>query len=133
MDEPGKDTEKRKAQIIINRPAFNNDDLRIYAGFEKRQITMKEWIKLKAKELFSVNFVKVLFNFFPFLEMFTTYQCSYFLNDFLAGLTVGIMHIPQGDVEVLDVVLWVLNIITVSLNLVLKILDILTRSLLLDL
>ncbi len=34
--------------------------------------------------------------YFPFLDWISTYKKSYFLNDLIAGLTVGIVLVPQG-------------------------------------
>lgn len=38
----------------------------------------------------------VLLNLFPIIETIKTYKANFILGDISAGLTVGIMHLPQG-------------------------------------
>ncbi|TPP65516.1 Prestin [Fasciola gigantica] len=44
-----------------------------------------------------------LISFFPFIGILRKYDVkNWFLNDMIAGLTVGIMHVPQGTIAVVS-------------------------------
>lgn len=87
-------------QVLIDRPIFNQQKLD--EGFGTRSRPQGS-IKASFKKAFSKIAVSkacgknLLYSIFPFISMLRTYNIKSDLpNDVVSGLTVGIMHIPQG-------------------------------------
>ena len=82
----------------ISREAMSLADLqKLHPKEEKEQ----KCIKTRIQEAFIRNCTKQsalekLFRFFPFINQLRSYEKSYIVSDIIAGLTVGVMHIPQG-------------------------------------
>jgi hypothetical protein len=77
---------------LYNRVKFNNEYL-------KKQEEKQAYVEIKRKVVHNTSkaFFKILklFTIFPW---FTGYNLKKQLfKDFISGLTVGIMHIPQGN------------------------------------
>lgn len=90
---------KNFSTIEINRPPYTRSLFDIYGSYNKPEKTIREKVKEKLKDLCTVNsqccLAKIL-NFLPFIRILSTYTLSDFPSDIASGLTVGIMHIPQG-------------------------------------
>ena len=86
-------------EVNISRPPFTRSVFDIHASAIKEKLTKREWAKAKLKKHFKCSFYGVLnkfFSFFPLFAMLRNYGKHDLLKDVVAGLTVGIMHIPQG-------------------------------------
>lgn len=85
--------------IGISRPVYTKELFDLDAAALHNKKTSKEWLKSKIKleDSYDCDFFLTKFlSFFPFLVILSTYKRSDLLQDIIAGLTVGIMHIPQG-------------------------------------
>ena len=88
------------AKVVIDRPIFNEQ--KIDEGFDT-QVRPQSSIKSTCLKCCSkctcskACFKNAIFAAFPFLSILKTYNVKTDLpNDVISGLTVGIMHIPQG-------------------------------------
>ncbi|XP_069142330.1 prestin-like isoform X1 [Argopecten irradians] len=88
------------AKFVIDRPVFSQQ--KFDEGFEpgtRPQSTIRQSLtKAKSKCQCSKNCcLKFLYGIFPFLDVLKEYNIKQDLSgDIVSGLTVGIMHIPQG-------------------------------------
>ena len=83
----------------ISRPVFTKSLFDLHAQLKEKNLTKKDWIKSKLKcfQKCSCSFIVTkFFSFFPFFTIMSSYSRGNFAKDVIAGLTVGIMHIPQG-------------------------------------
>lgn len=89
-------------QILVQRPVYSQ--VAFDEGFrsESRDETFKEkfrkkWEKNTCSKSCCKNFI---FSVFPFLGIMRKYNLRKdILYDIISGLTVGVMHIPQGEYE----------------------------------
>ncbi|XP_021349060.1 prestin-like isoform X2 [Mizuhopecten yessoensis] len=88
------------AKFVVERPVFSQQ--KFDEGFEpgtRPQSTLRQSLsKAKSKCHCSGNCcMKFLYSIFPFLDILKEYNIKKDLSgDIVSGLTVGIMHIPQG-------------------------------------
>ena len=90
--------------VEINRQAFTQKDFYTYAGYNNPQKPFKSKVKnyLKNKLFCSCKSITdKLLSFLPFISIMRHYQLSFIFSDVIAGLTVGIMNIPQGGLKCL--------------------------------
>lgn len=72
-------------------------------GYERNQSSLKDKLKLKAKKQCACSkdrLLNTIISLFPILKWFPVWLQDWKINsvaDLLAGLTVGIMSIPQGN------------------------------------
>lgn len=62
--------------------------------------TFKEWLLYKKKRntCSGTCLKRNLYKYFPFTKILQSYNPKIdLINDLIAGLTVGIMHLPQGE------------------------------------
>lgn len=95
--------ENGHAKVVIDRPIFNQQKLE--EGYEVtvrpqnslKTTCLKACSKCTCSKKCARNF---LYGIFPFLSILRGYSLRADLpNDVISGLTVGIMHIPQGKVQ----------------------------------
>ncbi|CAH0548531.1 unnamed protein product [Brassicogethes aeneus] len=80
--------------LHIERPVYQIDEFNKETLYEKPFIPLKTKIKNSAN---SVNYKQCIFNTLPILKWLPEYNFkSSILGDIIAGITVAIMHIPQG-------------------------------------
>ncbi|XP_036358676.1 sulfate transporter isoform X1 [Octopus sinensis] len=88
------------AQVVIHRPVYSQAKFDIgFEGSKRPNPTLKETIKQQVKSCKCSNacFTKFIIQLFPFLTIMKGYSLRHDLfSDIVAGLTVGIMHVPQG-------------------------------------
>jgi len=90
-----------RTTIVVNRPVYTQSDFK-----EKYQFTAIDNPKVSERLHDTVHrhcapsgscVVKFLLSLFPFIGIMKQYSIRRdLLSDIIAGLTVGIMHIPQG-------------------------------------
>ena len=96
------------SNITINRPALNHNNYRIYAQYNKPTIPLKTRIRNTLRDKLKCNgscLLDKFLSFLPFIGIFKGYKLTDFFNDLVAGLTVGIINIPQGVPTVLTTLL----------------------------
>lgn len=89
-----------QAQVVIERPIYSQK--RFDEGFEggyRPTYTVRDMVRQKVNKMecskkCTTGFIYMVF---PFLRILKGYSVrSDLMNDIVSGLTVGIMHIPQG-------------------------------------
>ncbi|KAK6995100.1 solute carrier family 26 member 6 [Biomphalaria glabrata] len=98
-DEHGDHESYSDDKVIIDRPIYSQDGFE--QGFGAGSLssrTIKDWIKSKVRCDYSWQCVrKIISHHLPFLAIMKEYNVRKdLLADVIAGLTVAIMHIPQG-------------------------------------
>ncbi|CAD5231597.1 unnamed protein product [Bursaphelenchus xylophilus] len=80
----------------LNQDQF--DEIFQYQPAPQRKLTCKKVTKKLCKNFLSIqNFLNFLISFFPILKWFPEYKWKeYILGDLMSGITVGIVHVPQG-------------------------------------
>ena len=90
--------------IRVNRPAYTQAEFdEVLEPSQKQRKTIKERIKNTcSKCACSGSCVKkTVKKAFPFLQILQGYSLKDdFVNDLVSGLTVGVMHIPQGKLPI---------------------------------
>lgn len=70
------------------------------SGFNRHKPTLVEKFRDGARDFKCLQMVK---NTIPVLEWLPKYSCkNYFMGDLMAGVTVAVMHIPQGKVLIFN-------------------------------
>lgn len=107
--------ENGHAKVVIDRPIFNEQ--KIDEGFDT-QVRPQSSIKSTCLKCCSkctcskACFKNAIFAAFPFLSILRTYNVKTDLpSDVISGLTVGIMHIPQGK-STLSLIIMIKTVIT---------------------
>lgn len=93
----------RNRQVTINRPLYREEDIQHLCDDKediKKPLITNTVSKCKDKCMrFSCKDVlRSIASFFPILAWLPNYKKSYILKDFSAGLTLGVMQIPQGNI-----------------------------------
>ena len=98
MSNNGLKKKKGEARISIQRPVYTAADLEEVYQIQDDHSFTKTWIyKTKAYCSFFNLWLRFL-SFFPVLTWLPKYQFKkWFVKDLSAGLTLGIMQIPQGQ------------------------------------
>ncbi|GFR60242.1 sulfate transporter-like [Elysia marginata] len=98
--EAGEDEAFVEDMVVIERPIYTQSDFdEGFEGGKRPERSVRTWAQGKAKKAeCSCSCVGRFFKqFLPFLGIMSEYNVKNdFLADVIAGLTVGIMHIPQG-------------------------------------
>jgi hypothetical protein len=86
--------------IHVDRPIFTQEDFdEDFSPQQRHSKTFKERIKNTASQCVcgAACIKNFLFGIFPFLGIMKAYNIKEdAVNDLISGLTVGVMHIPQG-------------------------------------
>ena len=113
-------TFRYRSKVKVNRPVYTQLDFN-----EKYNFTTEDRSKNVSQQLRQLVHKrcapsrpcakKLLLGFFPFISIMRQYSLRRDLfNDIIAGLTVGIMHIPQGQLScillVLDLLVFLFSI-----------------------
>ncbi|CAL1539051.1 unnamed protein product [Lymnaea stagnalis] len=98
--DPAEDESFMEDMVVIERPIYSQKDFdQGFEGGQRPKRTACTWIKSKARKCeFSLACVrKTIAHHLPFLSIMREYNLrTDLIADVIAGLTVGIMHIPQG-------------------------------------
>ena len=90
----------RRVTVVVDRPVYTQSEFDEGHEAQARKNTpLKESIKYKLSKCTcsSQCFKAFLYKVFPFVNILRKYDVKSDLpNDIISGLTVGIMHIPQG-------------------------------------
>ena len=96
----------RRVTVVVDRPVYTQSEFDEGHEAQARKNTpLKESIKYKlSKCTCSSQCLKAfLYKLFPFVNILRKYDVKSDLpNDIIAGLTVGIMQIPQGESSLLS-------------------------------
>lgn len=84
-------------KLKISRPVYTHSAFNHFAEFVNTPYTLKKWINTKLKPFSFMSFLEVILGLFPFTSILQDYQISHFLGDLMAGVTVGVIHIPLGS------------------------------------
>ncbi len=87
--------------VLISRPSYNCDTLATIHDLEQPpEESTGTKLKKRLKECCECSghcILKKVTSFLPFIEMLRTYQWKrWIVSDMIAGLSVGVIHIPQG-------------------------------------
>ncbi|XP_064489456.1 prestin-like isoform X3 [Ornithodoros turicata] len=86
-----------RPRIRIHRQAMNQEDIVKQFGDDFPDSTVVQKVKRKVLSCCMCTPVSILYSIFPVLQWLPCYSFSqYFVKDIMAGITVSIMHIPQG-------------------------------------
>ena len=88
-----------RSKIEVNRPYYTQSNFNIFGDYSKGKQTFKSRCSKMLGGFCPPSLVcckKTALSLFPFIGILSTYSRSDFLNDVISGLTVGVMHIPQG-------------------------------------
>ena len=89
----------RKRTVQIDRPIYREDDLHLcYEDGKKNKPSFTSNVSTKLQNCCtSVNFLALLVSIFPVISWIPKYKLGTDLvRDLAAGLTLGIIQIPQG-------------------------------------
>ena len=79
-----------------NKATFGQKSIGFLRTFPRR--VMNYYGGAAINESFVKSLLGFLYSFFPFIEVLRNYDVQNWLaNDLVTGFTVGIMHVPQGD------------------------------------
>lgn len=96
------ETGRTGMRISVDRPAYSQVEFDAeYGRVKPVALTAKQsltkFCRTRCNSCTPTNFLKGFLQFIPFIETLRTYRWkSDFLLDMLAGLSVGMVHIPQG-------------------------------------
>ncbi|CAG5136583.1 unnamed protein product [Candidula unifasciata] len=86
--------------VVIERPIYSQKDFdRGFEGGKRPARNIATWVRSKVKksECSCSCICKFIISHLPFLTIMRDYSLRHDLvADIVAGLTVGVMHIPQG-------------------------------------
>ena len=86
--------------VCISRPAINQTEFdELYGNSNANDMSFKKhFISLiKSKCYFTTSSLKrQLLAWFPFITLILTYRKSFSVGDVISGLSVGVVHVPQG-------------------------------------
>lgn len=79
----------------IKRTVLLKDDVHEQAGYQQvDDFTLKNYVKKSCRQF---NFMEFIYNLIPVLKWLPEYSIKDYLpGDISAGITVAVMHIPQG-------------------------------------
>lgn len=89
--------------VIINRAWYTKSSFDVVGEYNRKKIGCKDRLKTccssccpKSLDVWKLRILSL----FPFLNILKSYSKNDFLCDVIAGLTVAVMHIPQGTCKV---------------------------------
>ena len=94
----GVDEDLHHMTIEVNRPYYTQANFNQAYGYAQNQ-SFKDYFKKIAGQYCpptKKSCTDFILARLPFIEIMINYHAMDFLNDFFAGITIGIMHIPQG-------------------------------------
>ncbi|KRY01962.1 Prestin, partial [Trichinella pseudospiralis] len=88
-------------KVIVDRPVYSLHHFEDHYGCEENNtVSLSERVKEKVRKNFYCNRERLLgifYTFFPIFQWLPKYEWKrYFVSDLLAGITVGVMSVPQG-------------------------------------
>uniref|UniRef100_A0A5S6R137 STAS domain-containing protein n=1 Tax=Trichuris muris TaxID=70415 RepID=A0A5S6R137_TRIMR len=87
-------------QVVVDRPVYSLPHFEHEYGYELDNATLYDKLKEKARKncyCSRERLLNLLYTFFPILHWFPRYGWKLdFLPDLLAGITVGVVSVPQG-------------------------------------
>ncbi|KRY01963.1 Prestin, partial [Trichinella pseudospiralis] len=95
-------------KVIVDRPVYSLHHFEDHYGCEENNtVSLSERVKEKVRKNFYCNRERLLgifYTFFPIFQWLPKYEWKrYFVSDLLAGITVGVMSVPQGELLPLSV------------------------------
>ncbi|KFD52605.1 hypothetical protein M513_06452 [Trichuris suis] len=87
-------------QVIVDRPVYSLPHFEHEYGYEQNNVTLYDKMKEKARKncyCSRKRLLDMLYSFFPILHWLPRYDWKFnFVPDLLAGITVGVVSVPQG-------------------------------------
>ncbi|KRZ90488.1 Prestin [Trichinella sp. T8] len=88
-------------KVVVDRPVYSLHHFEDHYGCEENNtVSLSERVKEKVRKNFYCNRERLLgifYTFFPIFQWLPKYEWKrYFVSDLLAGITVGVMSVPQG-------------------------------------
>jgi hypothetical protein len=89
-------------RVNVHRPVYTQEEFdKDNQHHARHHKTFKDWmiVKKKRNNCSGECFKRNLYKFLPFTKIMQHYNLKRDLvNDLISGLTVGVMHLPQGEV-----------------------------------
>lgn len=97
MDHPSGSEIVNRRVISISREVVNQDDFDAVNDHQRRHRSLaQQFRKICPLQCSGACWVKFLRSVFPFVGILAKYQKKDVVGDVISGVTVGVMHIPQG-------------------------------------